>query len=77
MEHLGKRIWEWKIHWTVVSPNVTWNPLQVPCKSVTLWKERSYFHLSSKEDYLKFETGSFKRQYRMTAQRFSTLCTYL
>lgn len=60
MEQLGKDK-EWKIQ-TVVTLMLR----LVECgflRSEKHGKERSYYPLVSREDYLKFETGNFMRQY--------------
>ena len=60
MEHLGKDR-EWKIQ-TVVSLMLRLVERGF-LRSEKHGKERTYFPLVSKEDYLKFETGNFMKQY--------------
>jgi len=60
MEQLGKEK-EWKIQ-TVVSLMLRLVERGF-LRSEKHGKERTYFPLVSKEDYLKFETGNFMKQY--------------
>ncbi len=60
MEQLGKEK-EWKIQ-TVVSLMLRLVERGF-LRSEKHGKERTYYPLVSKEDYLKFETGNFMRQY--------------
>ena len=60
MEQLGKEK-EWKIQ-TVVSLMLRLVERGF-LRSEKHGKERTYFPLVSKEDYLKFETGNFVKQY--------------
>lgn len=60
MEQLGKEK-EWKIQ-TVVSLMLRLVERGF-LRSEKRGKERTYYPLISKEDYLKFETGNFMRQY--------------
>ena len=60
MEQLGKEK-EWKIQ-TVVSLMLRLVERGF-LRSEKRGKERNYYPLVSKEDYLKFETGNFMRQY--------------
>lgn len=60
MEQLGKEK-EWKIQ-TVVSLMLRLVERGF-LRSEKHGKERTYFPLVDKEDYLKFETGSFMKQY--------------
>ena len=60
MEQLGKEK-EWKIQ-TVVSLMLRLVERGF-LRSEKHGKERTYFPLVNKEDYLKFETGNFMRQY--------------
>ena len=60
MEQLGKEK-EWKIQ-TVVSLMLRLTERGF-LRSEKHGKERTYFPLVSKEDYLKFETGNFMKQF--------------
>lgn len=60
MEQLGNER-EWKVQ-TVISLLLRLVDRRF-LKSEKLGKERTYYPLVSKEDYLKFETGHFLKQY--------------
>ena len=61
-EQLGKEK-EWKIQTVISTQSPSIRNASAILRSEKHGKERTYFPLVSKEDYLKFETGNFMKQY--------------